>query len=202
MQTQTSNTATEGDIQCLARRGSPRSSPPWRLLTLGALAQPAWAVTHIDKCQTITQPGSYKLIKDLTAKEGCLVIKANGVTIALAKHTITGNAKGVGVRTFGDLSELFVPGPKFFRIKLTNGTIRRFWIGVAIGHHLASIESLHVTSNGEVCYAPTVALNGTSRAEGKRDYDQNMTASSISGGSSHAVTGEFGWLAGGLFQGQ
>jgi hypothetical protein len=55
---------------------------------------------EIEKCQTISQPGSYRLISNLTALAGadCLVITASFVTIDLAGFTISG--------TFGNPSSL------------------------------------------------------------------------------------------------
>jgi hypothetical protein len=48
---------------------------------------------EIDKCQTISQPGSYKLVKNLTfqgSSGACLMITASGVTLDLAGFTISG----------------------------------------------------------------------------------------------------------------
>ena len=45
----------------------------------------------IEKCRTIGQAGSYKLVRNLTITTGdCLVITADFVTIDLAGFTITG----------------------------------------------------------------------------------------------------------------
>jgi hypothetical protein len=38
----------------------------------------------IQKCQTINKPGSYKLVRNITATRNCLVITADFVTIDLA----------------------------------------------------------------------------------------------------------------------
>lgn len=52
---------------------------------------------EIDKCQTISQPGSYKLVKNLMATGDCLAIAADGVTVDLAGFSISGNGSGTGI---------------------------------------------------------------------------------------------------------
>jgi hypothetical protein len=65
-------------------------------LTLAATlaSLPAWAdPTEIEQCQTISQPGSYKLVSNLTLTSPtpvCLPITANFVTIDLAGFTMAG----------------------------------------------------------------------------------------------------------------
>jgi hypothetical protein len=46
--------------------------------------------TEIEKCQTIRQSGSYRLVNNLTATGDCLVIDADFVTVDLAGFTISG----------------------------------------------------------------------------------------------------------------
>jgi hypothetical protein len=63
-------------------------------LVLGALVQPAAAAT-INTCGTISQPGTYTLVNNLTAANGkCLVVTGSDITIDLDGFTITGNAGG------------------------------------------------------------------------------------------------------------
>jgi hypothetical protein len=56
----------------------------------------------IEKCQTISQPGSYKLVNNLTfngpSGGTCLSITANFVTIDLAGFTMTGSPPPPGGR--------------------------------------------------------------------------------------------------------
>ena len=50
-------------------------------------------LTEIEKCQTISEPGSYKLVNNLTFKGAtgaCLAITVDFVTIDLAGFTISG----------------------------------------------------------------------------------------------------------------
>ena len=53
--------------------------------------------TEIEKCQTISQPGSYKLVKNLTFtvnQATCLPITTSNVTIDLAGFSIIGQQAG------------------------------------------------------------------------------------------------------------
>jgi hypothetical protein len=63
-------------------------------LALGAAIAPGpgaqAAPTPIRECQTIDQPGSYVLERNLTATGDCLVITANFVTVNLAGFALTG----------------------------------------------------------------------------------------------------------------
>lgn len=65
-------------------------------LAVGALAQPAWAVTNIETCRTITGPGCFQLTKNLNATGNCIVIAASDVSLDLRGHTIKGNDTGTG----------------------------------------------------------------------------------------------------------
>src|SRR5262245_47171244 len=108
-------------------------------LALGAITLSPWASAQaqdareegpieIEKCQTIDKPGSYKLVRNLTAAANadCLVINANFVTIDLAGFTITGrgSATGEGIRTTA-LSAGQLQG-----IAVRNGSISNFGGGV------------------------------------------------------------------------
>jgi hypothetical protein len=75
------------------------------VLSLGAIVLAPWATAQaqdagkegpreIEKCQTINEPGSYKLVKNLTftgTSGVCLSITADFVSIDLAGFTMTGN---------------------------------------------------------------------------------------------------------------
>ena len=61
----------------------------------GALGQDEQqqAITKIKKCQSIDQPGSYKLVDNLHATGDCLVITTEGVTVDLAGFAMTGTGQ-------------------------------------------------------------------------------------------------------------
>src|SRR5438132_5860019 len=60
-----------------------------------AAAQPG--PSKIGSCQTITQPGSYVVTKNLVAAGDCLVLKANYVSLDLGGFVITGDGTGSGI---------------------------------------------------------------------------------------------------------
>ncbi|MCI0468303.1 MAG: hypothetical protein L0Y57_15105, partial [Beijerinckiaceae bacterium] len=120
---------------------------PWRgvagSVVLGTLAQPALAA-NIDKCQTIAQPGTYKLVRNLTAAAGnCLVVTGSAITIDLDGFTITGNANGDAI-TDG-------PGATGSQRAITvrNGHIIGARFAVALGKtDGAVVENMDISGNG------------------------------------------------------
>ena len=53
--------------------------------------------TEIERCQTISQPGSYVLVHNLTATGDCLLINADFVTVDLAGFAIIGSGTGTAI---------------------------------------------------------------------------------------------------------
>ncbi len=91
-------------------------------LAIGALAQPAWAVTNIDSCRTITGPGSFQLTKNLNAAGNCIVIAASDVSLDLRGHTIKGNGTGTGIGFNTDAERA--------RVSVRNGVVTGFRVGI------------------------------------------------------------------------
>ena len=100
---------------------------------------------EIEKCQTISQPGSYKLVKNLTFKgpsgTACLTITSSGVTLDLAGFTISGptnippSIEGTAILASGELKGIAVQ----------NGSVSGFQIGVNLGSATGSlVEKLRV----------------------------------------------------------
>jgi hypothetical protein len=95
------------------------------ILAPGVGAQP----TQISSCQTISDPGSYALVNNLSTSGGdCLVITASFVTINLAGFTISGGGENgsTGIKaapTSGTLQGIAV----------RNGSITNFDTGVHLG---------------------------------------------------------------------
>ena len=101
----------------------------------GARAEP----TAITACQTISQPGSYRLANNLTATGDCLVITTDGVTIDLAGFSISGSGSGTGIT-----AAVGRPGERL-GIAVRNGLISRFLIGVDLtGASGSIVEGLRV----------------------------------------------------------
>jgi hypothetical protein len=98
---------------------------------------------EIEKCQTISKPGSYKLVNNLVARASadCIVIVTDSVTIDLAGFSISsaGGSGGEGVRAMGS------PG-QFLGIAVRNGSISGFSAGVELEATTAPIvEGLRIT---------------------------------------------------------
>ncbi len=71
-----------------------------RLCAVAAFVLPAAAFAAPPfNCQTISQPGSYTLTKNLTSTGDCIVIASDFVTLDLAGFTIsgTGTPTSVGI---------------------------------------------------------------------------------------------------------
>jgi hypothetical protein len=120
-------------------------------LALGAIILgPQWAQAQdarqegpreIEKCRTIDEPGSYKLVKNLKAAPGadCLVITASFVTIDLAGFLISATTEGTG----SGITKPF--GTDLFGITVRNGSVSGFLAPVALLDTLGStVEGLHV----------------------------------------------------------
>jgi hypothetical protein len=97
---------------------------------------------EIDKCQTISDPGSYKLVNNLitnlTTTGDCLVINANSVTIDLAGFTIS------GVGRFPSGTRAIAAGNDTRGITVRNGSISGFASGVDLRGDGSIVEGLRV----------------------------------------------------------
>ncbi len=108
------------------------------ILAPGAGAQ-AQGPTEIEKCQTISHPGSYKLVNNLTftgTTGTCLTIAASSVNIDLAGFTISGPG-GTGTTAIA-------AGNDTTGIAVRNGSISGFFVGVALGGNGSIVEGLRV----------------------------------------------------------
>lgn len=113
--------------------------------SLGTSPLPALAVTDITSCSTITEPGSYRVTRNLTASGDCLVIDASFVSIDLGGHVLTGNGtNGIGIRLN---SSGFGPGPKRSGSEVRNGTITNFGRGISTLQSDSLIERVKVLKN-------------------------------------------------------
>jgi hypothetical protein len=99
---------------------------------------------EIEKCQTISQPGSYKLVKNLAfagSSGACLTITASGVTLDLAGFTISGRTT---VPPTPEITAILGSGD-LRGIAVQNGSVSGFWIGVDLGSATGSlVEKLRV----------------------------------------------------------
>jgi hypothetical protein len=125
------------------------------VLALGAITFVPWVGTQardsreeagpieIEKCQTISQPGSYKLVQNLTFTSSsgtCLTITANFVTLDLAGFTINKpNGQGPGNPTMA-----IAAGADTNGITVRNGSISGFGAGVDLGGSNSVVEEVRV----------------------------------------------------------
>jgi hypothetical protein len=115
-----------------------------RAFALASFATGAHAVTDISTCQTISQPGSYRLTQNLqTDARDCLVIAVSNVTLDLHGHSVSGvrHLATKGVSSPFDL--------QVHDIVVRNGTIAFFGIGVGLSGSAYSVrvENLQVHGN-------------------------------------------------------
>ena len=118
----------------------------------------------IEKCQTISQQGSYKLVNNLTFSPTtsggaiggtCLTITASFVTIDLAGFTITGPGPAFVFPPNGPTG--IVAGNDRTGIAVRDGTISGFFRDVDLGSDGSIVEGLRVfggTAPATSGYAP------------------------------------------------
>jgi hypothetical protein len=123
-------------------------------LALGAVTVAPWPSAQaqdaregpieIEKCQTISQPGSYKLVNNLTftgPTGTCLSIAADFVTIDLVGFTITGS----GLVVLGAPNTTAIAsGHDRTGITVRNGSISGFGVGVNLEGDGSIVEGLRV----------------------------------------------------------
>jgi hypothetical protein len=125
--------------------------PPWNVVQAQDTREEG--PTEIEKCKTISKPGSYRLVNDLTfagTTGTCLTIAASSVTVDLAGFTISGRgflftgggtAAGTGIEAGNDTTGIAV----------RNGSIAGFSVGVSLGGDSSIVEGLRVLGSGCPC---------------------------------------------------
>jgi hypothetical protein len=114
---------------------------------------------EIEKCQTISNPGSYKLVNNLTftgATGTCLQIIADSVTIDLAGFTISGPVP------LGAVSgpTAIAAGDNSSGIAVRNGSISGLGVGVDLGGGGSIVEGLRVFRATVVGISATGVVKG------------------------------------------
>ncbi len=96
--------------------------------------------TQIKSCGTLSEPGSYVVVQNLTATGDCLVIAADFVTIDLGGFTLTGNGttgEGITDQLAGHVD-----------VVVRNGTVTEFGFGVRIANgSRLTIEGVRAVNN-------------------------------------------------------
>src|SRR5688572_836579 len=111
--------------------------------TIAAALLPAAAAAApqlVNNCQTISQPGSYAVNRNLNANGDCLVVAADFVTIDLQGFVLTGNSSGAGIA---------VPaGPVRRGLSVVNGTVTGFLNGIDAANSTGTaVERVYATGN-------------------------------------------------------
>ena len=103
---------------------------------------PERGAVEISRCQTIDQPGSYIVVRNLKASGDCLVITADGVTVDLNGFTLTGEGSGTAIK-----------GPEVpprtlaaIRTTVRNGHITHFARATDLS---GTVDAVHAVSNDE-----------------------------------------------------
>jgi hypothetical protein len=98
---------------------------------------------EIEKCQTISKPGSYRLVNNLTATPGasCLDIQVSFVTIDLGGFTISGPAS-----SFAGITSSAVL-PRLQGLAIRNGSISGFNVGLDLFGDGSIVEGLRIAQS-------------------------------------------------------
>lgn len=111
------------------------------LAVLSVLTGPALAATNLGNCRTLDKAGSYVVTSNINASGDCFVIQADGVSIDLGGHTITGDGTGAAVADQGIART---------GIAVSNGTVTGFDDGIDIQVSLACIvENIRAIANDD-----------------------------------------------------
>jgi hypothetical protein len=116
---------------------------------------------EIEKCQTISTPGSYKLVDNLTLTSTsptpvCLLITADFVTVDLAGFTIS----GVTIVQGGHFTTAIEAGAETTGIAVRNGSISNFFFGVNLAGSGSVVEGLRVMGSAPIDGAVGIAAAG------------------------------------------
>ena len=107
------------------------------------------APPFVMNCQTISQPGSYVLTRNLASNGDCIVIASDFVTLDLAGFTISGNGTGSAVR-----EQAGVAFPGLHGVVIRNGNVTKFADGISffssVGVTVDGVNASFNTNNGVV----------------------------------------------------
>jgi hypothetical protein len=161
--------------------------------TAGAQNPPPEGRIAISQCGKIDQPGSYRLVANLTAEGNCLVLTADGVTINLAGFAITGNGTGTAIVS----RPAKATGIPQARTVVRNGDISHFALAIDLS---GTVERLRITSNGRGISVGVGAVRDNvvqfNDATGIRLADGIVTGNFVVGNGTGIVVEEAGIVSG------
>lgn len=97
-------------------------------------------IRTLDRCAelTVEDRSAFILVHDLVSfGQDCLVVNSNNVTIDLNGFAVIGNGSGRGITA----------NPPVQGVKVRNGAVRGFSIGIALGGMGNVVEDVHVENN-------------------------------------------------------
>ena len=120
---------------------NPFLRPAFALAACACAALPAVAAPRVlNACQTLTEPGSYVVNRNLQSNGDCLVVAADFVTIDLDGFVLSGTGTGSGVAGQGST--------EWHATTVRNGTITGFGNGVSLSSATDStVERINATGN-------------------------------------------------------
>lgn len=117
---------------------------------------------QINSCTTITSPGTYDVVADITSTGtgACIEIRADDVTLRGNGHELTGDGTGIGVATNLRPGVQPLPHPIRTNIVVENLHVSNFGTGIRYdGVSSGRIEDLTARSNG-ICVLFFIAVAG------------------------------------------
>lgn len=143
------------------------------LLTCPRIAG-ATSGTAVETCETLSEPGQYDVVVDLTASGSCLDITGAGIVLGLDRHHIAGDGTGVGIHIESTASNFVLAGEA--------GTVSGFAIGIQDDAPGAWVGDFLAMEN-------TVSGVGLLRAHGSSFYTFGSSSNPVEGVSVVATNG-------------
>jgi hypothetical protein len=173
-------------------------------LALGAMMLAPWAGVQaqdaregpieIEKCQTISHPGSYKLVNNLTFTGigECLKIITDFVTIDLGGFTISGSGTA-GVSVGISSTET----GRLRGIAVRNGSISNVFSGVTLSNADGSIiEGLHVVGTTGADNVFGIVANGIVKGNTVVNFEEGFSVTGTVTGNYAALNSDTGFTIG------
>jgi len=115
-------------------------------LALFALPAATFAASPlVNNCQTITQPGSYAVTRNLSSTGDCIVIASGFVTLDLMGFTISGNGTAASVGIHEAAGTQF---PGLRGVVIRNGNVTNFGVGIEFSvSDGVTVENVNASSN-------------------------------------------------------
>jgi hypothetical protein len=149
----------------------------------GATAQAGDTIRPIDGCGVLTgqDQSSFVLVNSIQTQHlNCLIIESSNITIDMNGFSIQGSGGGTGI-----LATTPVEG-----IKIRNGFVRNFAIGISLGGTGNVVEDVHVDNNADTgMFLGASSLVDHVVAQGNQKYGVVMTTAATVKNSTFRANG-------------